>query len=256
LEWFLVRDAAALRTASHLLIYNSGSVLNPVEMAEAVLDAIAAQCRNTPSVRVVSVESREGYVTVSHVEHLLERLASHQVLRVVIGLESADDRIRDGLLDKKMPRFAVERAFEALAAVARRLPGRVGLDVNLLLAPPGTEGQSAVEDAARSARFALEAGKRWGFAVDLNLHPFYPSARSLSRFPDHGRCSPQVLAAAAAAVERQRAALKCDAGIYIGLEDEGHDQGAPDEANHALKVRAAVDRFNVTARIQDLAPLR
>ena len=66
---------------------------------------------------------------------------------------------------------------------------RIGLDVNIVIAGPGTHRETAVDDAVMTARFALMSGAEHGVKVDLNLHPYYPGSRGSARFPDHPRCS-------------------------------------------------------------------
>ncbi len=255
LRWFRERYADTLGNVVHLAVYNSGSVLNPVELPEVFLDELAAFARSLPALKFLSVESREAYVTAARVERLAQALGASRALRVIVGLESASDRVRDRLLDKKMPRQAVDRAFEALASAARAAPDRVGIAINILVAAPGTTPRTAVRDAAATARYALSTGHALGLSVDLNLHPYYPSAVGQAAFPEHPRCSTEVLARATAAVDRVRAELLPESRLFVGLEDEGHDQNPSGQRQRAA-VRAAVDRFNASGDVSELRPLQ
>ena len=77
---------------------------------------------------------------------------------------------------------------------------RIGLTFNILVGGPGTTLQTAVDDALATAHFALETGRAANLSVDLNLHPYYRSARGQSHFPAHPRCSPQTVARVASAL--------------------------------------------------------
>ena len=63
LAWFQAKYRQGLPEAAHLLLYNSGSVLNPREMPFEVLDEILVWARSLPAVRIVSLETREYAVT-------------------------------------------------------------------------------------------------------------------------------------------------------------------------------------------------
>ncbi|MBI3892843.1 MAG: hypothetical protein HY303_15075 [Candidatus Wallbacteria bacterium] len=247
LAFFRKRYSKVFPRLNHLVLYVSGSVLNPVELPPGLLDELLAFARKLPELRAVSLESRESFITEARVRRLANLLAEGQALRVALGLESADDRVRNGVLEKKMPEAAVRRALEELGRAARaESPGRVGLDLNVVVAGPGTSGATAAADAAATARYAFCAGRELGFPVDLNIHPYYPSARGLARFPDRPRCAPAALAAAVLAVDVERRALAPASGLFIGLEDEGHDREPGRRSDERRLAYAAIERFNET----------
>ena len=80
----------------HLVIYNSGSVLNPGEMPPDFLGEIAAFARILPAGRVLSTsDSARGI----YQPRVFDRFWMLQVskstrLRPILGVESLDDRIR------------------------------------------------------------------------------------------------------------------------------------------------------------------
>ena len=127
--------------------------------------------------------------------------ASGLTVRPILGIESADDRIRNEILRKAMPRTAIMRVFRDVSTVAAEYGAdRIGLDVNIVIAGPGTTSETAVDDAARTAEFALSAGAKSGVAVDLNLHPYYVGSRGSSQFPDHRRCRSRLRRSAASKI--------------------------------------------------------
>ena len=62
LAWFAEYYQSHLPEVRHLVLYNSGSVLNPREMPLELLDEILVFARSLPDVSVVSLDSREAYI--------------------------------------------------------------------------------------------------------------------------------------------------------------------------------------------------
>ncbi len=247
LAWFQAKYHQDLPDAAHLLLYNSGSVLNPREMPPDVLDEILLWARSLPAVRMVSLETRENAVTELALRRVVDRLGPGKAARVVLGLETSDNHRREVLLAKRMPRSAVQRAAQAIGAVAAEAgPERIGLTLNILVGGPGTTPRTAVDDALMTADFALETGRAGNVSIDLNLHPYYRSRRGRSIFPDHPRCSPQTVAEAASAIAARVAGHFPPTTLYIGTEDEGNDTDPIALDWRAEAVRDAVARFNVS----------
>ncbi len=203
LAWFAGYYRAILGSVSHLVIYNSGSVLNPGEMPPDFLDEIVAFARSLPAGRVLSLDSREAFIKRERLRPILDVAGERIAVRPILGIESSDDRIRDEILRKGMPREKIIRVFRDLGELASEYEAnRIGLDVNIVIGSPGTTRETVVVDAAETAAFALRAGSEHGVRVDLNLHPYYSGARGQAIFPDHGRCSVETTVAAASAIAR------------------------------------------------------
>ena len=257
LRWFHGHYATLLPELAHLVVYDSGSVLNPRELPAEFLDELFVWARTLPALRALSLDSREAFVRGDRLVALAERAGDAIAVRPILGLETSDDHRRDGLLRKRMPRRAVLRAFDEVARAAERVGGgRVGLDVNLVVAGPGTDAASAAEDAAATARFAFAEGGARGLSVDLNLHPYYPSGRGRAAFPDHPRCALPTLVEALEAILRERAERMPAAGLFIGWEDEGHDTEGSQRALDGMRLAAMIDRFNAAPSAELLQSLR
>ena len=253
LDWFQRHYADILPKVVHLVLYNSGSVLNAREMPRDLLAEILTTIAALATVRVVSIESREAYITRESVLEAAASLAPHQRCRIILGVETADDHRREQLLGKKMPRAAIERAFAALADAAAVIGrDRIGIDVNLVVAGPGTDPASAIDDAVGTARFAFARAAAHQLPIDLNLHAYYPSARGRARFPEQPRCSLVTLARAVAAVDEVGREMAVDAGLFIGEQDEGHDT---DQSRRAAELARASELFDHYNRAQDPALL-
>jgi hypothetical protein len=247
LDWFRDHYRRHLDSIGHLVIYNSGSVLNPREMPPAVLDLILDFARSLPAVRVVSLDSREAYIRFEKLRRILSVIGEGIIVRPILGVESADDRIRNEVLEKAMPRTAITRVFRDLGALAGRYGmNRIGLDINIVIAPPGTTIETAVDDALRTAELALNAGAEHGVSVDLNLHPYYIGARGAARFPDHQRCSIVTTARAAARIARAVRSNNGNSTIFIGWQDEAHDLDQQQRSLELKHARKAFEGFNQT----------
>jgi radical SAM superfamily enzyme YgiQ (UPF0313 family) len=245
LAWFQEHYDGILRDVQHLVLYNSGSILNPQEMPADLLDEILGWSRTLPNLQVVSLESRESMATQDSLRRTADAVGTGRTVRVILGLETSDDRLRNEVLAKNMPRSAVNRAVDAVRSVARELGhNRIGLTFNILIGGPGTTPENAFEDARATAQFALEIARGAGVLVDLNLHPYYRSARGQEYFPAQARCSHRIVARVASAIARLTASSAHASMLYIGVEAEGHD---PDFSTAGWRediVHKAFQRFN------------
>ena len=154
LAWFQEHYRQVLPEVAHLVLYNSGSLLNPQEMPADLLDEVLVWARSLPALRMVSLETRENAVTELSLRRVADALGPGRMARVILGLETSDDHLREELLAKHMPRAAVKRAVEAIGSVAADLgTERLGLTFNILVGGPGTTLRTAVDDALTTARF-------------------------------------------------------------------------------------------------------
>ena len=274
LAWFQRRFEDEWASIAHLVIYNSGSVLNPVEFPCEFLQDVLAFARELPLLKGISLDSRESFVTIPRIRQIVEGLREDQCTRIILGIESSDDHIRNTLLQKGMTRRGIQNAFDRVAEVAsgcekpagidavqpsavqpalRRvgvMPHRVGIDANILVGGPGTTGQTAVTDSVNTAQFVLD---RCRIPVDFNIHPYYPSSRGLRRFPDHVRCPTAVLFESVDAIMDLYENLEPRPQVFIGTNDEGHNTDSIGQIQEARSVDSLIRRFNAT---QERALLR
>ena len=252
LDWYQSSFRDEWATLAHLVIYNSGSVLNPAELPFEFLQDVLTMTRRLASVYVVSLDSRESFVTAERVLQIANRLRDEQCVRIILGIESADDHIRNALLEKGMSVEAIQRAFDHIAEAAEQIGRhRVGIDVNILAGGPGTTTHSAAIDAARTAMFALASSR---VPVDFNIHPYYPSSRGLTRFPMHPRCSTPVLIESIQAIASVCQTCDPRPKIFVGVNDEGHDTDRDGKRADRSNTGPAIQRFNATQDVCDLFP--
>ncbi len=247
LEWFADYYRSCLGSIGHLVLYNSGSVLNSREMPPDFLDEIVIFARSLPAVRVLSLDSREAFVKQGKLRQILALAGQRITVRPILGVESSDDRIRNDILGKLMPRATIIRVFRDLGELAAQYGAdRIGLDVNIVIGAPGTTSETAVADAAETARFALRAGARHGLRVDLNLHPYYSGERGRALFPDLLRCSVATTVAAASTIAKLVQSEGAQTNVFIGWQDEGHDREQDERYRELKRAKARFDRFNQT----------
>jgi hypothetical protein len=257
LAWFQEYYRPHLASISHLVLYNSGSFLNPLEMPPEFLDEIVGFASSLPTVAVISLDSREPFIKPSTLKRILEVAPTKVAIHPILGIESSDDRIRNDVLRKGMSRGAINQVFDDLSQLAAEFgPSRIGLDVNIVIGGPGTCRETAIDDAVSTARFALTQGAEHGIRVDLNLHPYYPGARGLSRFADHPRCSLATMVEVGAIIADLVRSEDVATAIFMGWNDEGHDTERRQREVEIAKAGAAFDRFNQTNDSRALDELR
>ncbi len=247
LAWFANHYQQHLASVRHLVLYNSGSILNPREMPPDLLDEILIFVHSLAASRVISLDSREAYIRPESLRRILSIVGAGIMVRPNLGIESADERIRNEVLQKGMLRTTITRVFSDLGTIASESgKHRVGLDVNIVIAGPGTTNETAVDDAAMTARFALNTGLVHGVSVDLNLHPYYVGSRGSDRFPDHRRCSIATTARAVAKIVEVVRSMGSDSSIFIGWQDEAHDLEQQRRSLEMRRVHSEFDLFNQT----------
>ena len=251
LTFFRDHYKLVLPSVAHLVLYNSGSVLNPRELSAASLGIILEYARGLANCRVVSLDSREPFITPVHLDRVVSVLREDQQARPIPGLETQKDEVRVGVLNKRMSRDSVEAAFRPIG----QYHGRVGLDINIVFGLPPLEGLEAIAEAVATARFGLELAERHGVAVDFNFHPYYPSRIGRDHFPAHPRAELGAAPEAAALIKEVILRSGCLSRIFIGWQDEDHDQETTARRTELARYRELFHRFNVAQKPCRAGPL-
>ncbi len=251
LFFFRKHYADTLLFLEHLVIYNSGSTLNQREFSRETLGHILTYAASLPSVALVSLDTRKMYVTEDSIDYVVGKLRPNQQVRVNLGLESQTDAIRIGKLNKSMTKKGIERAF----ALVGKYRVKVGIDINVLFQPPELVGEAAIQDAVATVEYGLGLAKKYGPRVDFNFHPNYPSKRSLDIYPHHPRAD---LAVGVMALKRMKEAIMASkqmSYIFIGWQDQGHDQEPEKRADLEQRLTEFED-FNQSQLIEFLNFMR
>ncbi|MBI5546820.1 MAG: hypothetical protein HY901_23300, partial [Deltaproteobacteria bacterium] len=203
---------SSLDGVGELDLYNSGSFFADAEIPPAAREAMLARLSGT-KVRRVLVESRPEFVKAEPLAAARRALGTFAELEVGIGLESADDRVRDQLVNKGFGKPEFERAVAVLGEVGARLL------VYVLVKPLGLSEREAIEDATSTARYVFDAARRCGVkGARIALQPVFvaPDTALEAEFLA-GRYQPPSLWSVTEIVRRSHPLGE----LVIGLSDEG-----------------------------------
>jgi hypothetical protein len=233
----------ALDGVGEVDLFNSGSFFSDEELPAAVR-AHALDRLGRSSVRRVLVESRPEYVLADRVQDAVARLGADR-LEVGIGLESADDHVREVLVRKGFGRADFERAVAALGEAGARLL------VYVLLKPLGLTEEAAAADAIASSRYVFDVARRCGVRARVALQPtFVAPGTVLEEEFLEGRYAPPSLWSVLEVVR----AVHPLGEITIGTSDEGLQPARVPAGCPACtdRLRAAIAAYGTT---RDLASL-
>jgi radical SAM enzyme (TIGR01210 family) len=135
---------------SVLSLYNDGSMFAPREVTRQAQVEIARMVAASGVQRLV-VESLPQFVTEPVLAPFVEALGEVQ-LEIGIGLQSADDLVREVLVNTRISRASFERAVAVMAALG------VDPKVYLMVKPPFLTDGEAVTDVVRSVDYLTGMG--------------------------------------------------------------------------------------------------
>jgi len=243
-----VLDApGALDGVDEIDLYNSGSFLADQEIPPEVRAHVLGRLART-AVSHVLVEARAEHVREDKVRAMRALLRPDQRLEVGIGLESADDHVRDVLINKGFSRADFERAADALGAAG------AGLLAYVLLKPEGLEERAAIEDAVATTRYVFEVAGARSVRARVALEPaFVPPGTALETALRQGRYTPPSLWSVIEVVRRSHALGE----LVVGLSDEGlAPQAVPSGCERCTgRLRAALRDYNRTHSLRSLEGL-
>jgi radical SAM enzyme (TIGR01210 family) len=146
---------------------NEGSPLDHRALPADHLKMILQRCAGYPGVGHIVIETRTEYATEPVLDQI-QRWAAPRDLTLKVGLESADDRIREGILRKRMDLGAFE---ETVGRMGRR---RIGLSAYVLLkADPEHDDAAGVADAIRTCDYLKRLCHQTGTRLELYVNSMY-----------------------------------------------------------------------------------
>jgi radical SAM enzyme (TIGR01210 family) len=229
---------------SQVSLCNEGSILDERTLPRDQLEHALRTCAALPRIRDVVLETRGEYVTESLIDDL-RRWAAPAAVTLKIGLESADDRIREGILRKKMDLGQFEDVVDLLARKD------VGLATYVLLkADPAHSDADGRADAIATCEYVKSLCRGGRPRLTLRVNPMYcaagsPWARAAAKT---GWTPPSIFDVA----EVMRAVMTDDVRVFAGLSEEGlatkdgHYEARQDFEHWALD---ALARFNRTGNV-------
>lgn len=141
---------------SELNLFCSGSFFNDEEIPPPVRAHAIKRARELKGLKKLLVESRPEYIDVKKIRKTVSGLGPDIRLEVAIGLESANDHVREEVINKGFGRDEFE---DALAALGK---GGAALLVYLFLKPPGLSEREALEDTEESVRYVFSRAEQFG----------------------------------------------------------------------------------------------
>lgn len=143
-----------------------GSFLNDREVSPETRTHLLGKLADMPEVEVVSIESRAEYVSVEKLNRVRELLGGKMV-DFGIGLESADDHVRNKIINKGLSKKAFERVVKQVKEAG------CSLLVYLLIKPPSLSETEAIEDAVKSVDYVFETARRFDVRARVAFEPVF-----------------------------------------------------------------------------------
>jgi archaeosine synthase beta-subunit len=156
-----------LSTVGEMDILTLGSFFNDSEVAPATRLAIMERLAKLKQVRRVSVESRAEYVTVAKIKEIKKALGADKILEFGIGLESANDYLRNKVIKKGLSK----KSFEDTVAKVKK--AGANLLAYLLVKPPHVSEKEAIDDAVQSAAYVFQVAKKYGVSARAAFEPVF-----------------------------------------------------------------------------------
>jgi radical SAM enzyme (TIGR01210 family) len=203
------------RTASigQVSLCNDGSMLDESTLPRDQLEYAIRTCAALPNVREIVLETRHEFVTESLLDDL-QRWATPAAVTVKIGLESADSRIREQILRKKMDLAEFEDVVDLLARK------QVGLATYVLLkADPAHTDEQGRADAIATCEYVKSLCRGGRPELTLRINPMYRAAGSpwAKAAAKAGWTPPSIFDVA----EVMRAVVTDEVRVFAGLSEEG-----------------------------------
>ncbi len=196
-------------------IYNGGSFLNDNEISLRVRRNLLEKISELREVERVFIESRAEYISLERLEQCRQWMGG-KTMEVGIGLESADDHVRNVLIRKNLP----EKGF--VRAVVEMSRAECDLFVYLLLKPPGLSERQAIEDVVSSALYVFDLARKHGVNARVGLEPVFVCAdTALEDMFDKNEYELMNLWNVVEVMRR----IHSKGDVYVGLDDEGLSKG-------------------------------
>lgn len=232
-----------LDNVTEVNLYNSGSFFADREIPPDVRDHVLTYVGQA-GLRRVLVESRPEHVSADKL-----RIAKHLLgaceLDVGIGLESANDHVRETLINKGFSLDEFERSVQIIGQSGACLLAYV------LIKPPGLSEAESIADAVESARYVFETAKKHRVNARVALQPsFVAPGTKVERDFLAGHYAPPNLWSVVSVVRQAHPFGE----LLVGLSDEGLEpRRMPSGCDSCTnELRAALTEYNRTRNLDAL----
>jgi radical SAM enzyme (TIGR01210 family) len=143
-----------------------GSFYNDNEVSAHARQALIQRIARLEGVKKVSIESRAEYITAEKLKQT-KALVNGKIIDLGIGLESADDHIRNKVIKKGLTRESFENTVGKLKDTG------CNLLVYLLIKPPALTEKDAIEDAVESVKYVFATAREYGVNARVAFEPVF-----------------------------------------------------------------------------------
>lgn len=228
----------------------AGSFYNDAEMSPESRDYLFRQASKLPDVKHVMIETRAEYLTLEKVLESKKCLRDDQKLEIAIGLESANDRIRNKVLRKGLSK----KEFEQFTDICQQTDSR--LRAYVLIGSPTLTESEAIEDAVETAKYVYEVANARNIDAFIAFKPmFIPEGTELERQFNAGEYKLPTLWSVINVIKRTRELESYKANsIWVGMYDENlsNNRFTHNCGNCDQELSAAIVRFNGSQDISEL----
>lgn len=155
-----------LKDVKEIDLLTLGSFYNENEVKETTRKMLLKKVSRLPDIKRVSFESRAEYVTIEKLKES-KKILSPKIAEFAIGLESADDYIRNKIIKKGLTKQSFERV------VAMVSEAGCDLLVYLLIKPPHVSERAAIEDAVQSVQYAAGIADKYNVNTRIAFEPVF-----------------------------------------------------------------------------------
>jgi radical SAM enzyme (TIGR01210 family) len=226
-------------------IGNEGSLLDARTLPADHLEMILRRCAGHPGVRHVVIETRTEYATEPVLDQI-QRWAAPCGLTLKVGLESVDERIREGILRKHMDLGAFE---ETVSRMGRR---GIALSAYVLLkADPEHDDAAGRADAIATCDYLKRLCRETGTGLTLYVNSMYRAEGTpWAKWAATAGWTPPSIHDLATVLWQ---AAEPGVTVFAGLSEEGlsapggHYDARPD---HSAEVRDLLGQYNRTGDLE------
>jgi radical SAM enzyme (TIGR01210 family) len=164
LDYVLARND--LTGVKEIDLLTLGSFFNDNEVSESARQKLLERISRLERIQRVSIESRAEYVTAAKLKQARDSLPGMRI-DFGIGLESADDYIRNEIVKKGLSKKAFTRTIGIVKAAD------CDLLVYLLIKPPHLSEKEAIADAIASVRYVFETAAAYEVETRVAFEPVF-----------------------------------------------------------------------------------
>lgn len=234
----------SLNGVKELDLLTLGSFFNDNEVSGDLRQRLLRRISRLEGIKKVSFESRAEYVTLEKLQES-KALLKDKIVEFAIGLESADDYIRNSIIKKGLSK----KSFERVISLTRQ--AGCNFLVYLLIKPPGLSEKEAIADAVSSVKYVFETTRKYGIDTRVAFEPVFVCQNT--RLEDLYLKAEYRLLNLWSIVEVIKKTHRYGT-IFVGLSDENLSMERMPNSCHRCyqKLVAEIERFN---RTQDITRL-